>query len=189
MKKREPHTGGTQYCAFLRGINVGGNKLIAMEALRKALEALGLKNVRTVLASGNVAFEGPEAEPATLARKIEKRIEAAFRTPTHVMLRKAVQLRDLAASNPFGEVTVTTGMKLYLTLLPGPTKFRLKTPYQSPKGEFRILKVRDTHVFWLVDPSEGGNTLDCMSFLEEEFGKEITTRNWNTILRLLDLPG
>ncbi|MGH8103125.1 MAG: DUF1697 domain-containing protein, partial [bacterium] len=46
----------SKYVAFLRGINVGGHKPVRMEDLRKALGSLGFKNVRTILASGNVIF-------------------------------------------------------------------------------------------------------------------------------------
>ena len=51
----------TQYCAFLRGINVGGLK-IAMADLRQLMEELGLADVRTVLATGNAVF-GAAATP------------------------------------------------------------------------------------------------------------------------------
>jgi uncharacterized protein (DUF1697 family) len=46
-----------KYVAFLRGINVGGKRLIKMEDLRRVVESIGLKNVRTFIASGNVLFE------------------------------------------------------------------------------------------------------------------------------------
>ena len=44
-----------RYCAFLRGINVGGTKL-NMADLKTEFEAAGFTGVITVLATGNVIF-------------------------------------------------------------------------------------------------------------------------------------
>ena len=70
----------TRYVAFLRGINVGGNKLIKMEELRRTFEALRFKNVRTFIASGNVIFETDETDRELLTEKIERKIRKSFRT-------------------------------------------------------------------------------------------------------------
>ena len=60
------------YVAFLRGINVGGKRLIKMEDLRRVVESIGLKNVRTFIASGNLLFETSQTNRDALARKIEE---------------------------------------------------------------------------------------------------------------------
>jgi uncharacterized protein (DUF1697 family) len=46
-----------KYAALLRGINVGRNKRVAMEDLRKILGSLGHVDVKTYLNSGNVGDE------------------------------------------------------------------------------------------------------------------------------------
>ena len=48
----------TRYAAFLRGVNVGGVNL-KMAEVAAALADAGFKNVRTILASGNVLLESP----------------------------------------------------------------------------------------------------------------------------------
>ncbi|MBM4406965.1 MAG: DUF1697 domain-containing protein, partial [Chloroflexi bacterium] len=63
--------------ALLRGINVGGNKVIKMADLAKAFTSLGFANVRTLLASGNVVFEASNAKAAT-SSVIEAALEKAF---------------------------------------------------------------------------------------------------------------
>ena len=68
----------TRYVAFLRGINVGGNNLIKMEELRRALAALRFKNVRTFIASGNVIFESGETKRELLAAQIERKVRKSF---------------------------------------------------------------------------------------------------------------
>jgi hypothetical protein len=41
-------------------------------------------------------------------------------------------------------------------------------------------------VFSVLDLSKGKGTIDTMSILEKEFGPNVTTRNWNTILRIIE---
>src|SRR5258708_5109578 len=60
----------TKFAAFLRGINVGGNKLIKMDDLKKCFAALAFKNVKTILASGNVLFESTDDDEVALGKKI-----------------------------------------------------------------------------------------------------------------------
>jgi uncharacterized protein (DUF1697 family) len=47
------------------------------------------------------------------------------------------------------------------------------------------LKVAGGELFSVVDLSTGGSTLDAMGFIEKEFGKNATTRNWNTVQKLI----
>ena len=66
----------TTYIAFLRAINVSGQKLIKMEELRSALAGIpGVKNVRTYIQSGNVIFDAQEGEEEKQRVKIEKQIK------------------------------------------------------------------------------------------------------------------
>ena len=51
-----------RHVALLRAINVGG-RIVKMDALRAACEQIGLTKVETFIASGNVIFESPSADP------------------------------------------------------------------------------------------------------------------------------
>ena len=50
-----------RHVAFLRGVNVGGHKPVKMAELQATFAGLGLKNVRTALAGGNVLFDTPSS--------------------------------------------------------------------------------------------------------------------------------
>ena len=63
----------TTYIALLRVINVGGNKMVAMAALRDALTDIGFQDVRTLLQSGNVVFQAATTSPATLETQLEQK--------------------------------------------------------------------------------------------------------------------
>ena len=75
-----------KYIALLRGINVGGKTLIKMEELRACIEALGLDDVSTYIASGNVLFETSHRSAAKLKTKIEGAIERRLRLPVKVVV-------------------------------------------------------------------------------------------------------
>ena len=169
--------------AFLRGVNVGGHKKIAMAALKSAFESMGFRNVRTVLASGNVVFEASGKDPH-LDRTISRGLEKAFGFPVKVVLRTVRELRVLVASDPFKSVPADPNVRLYVTFLAQrtPGSFRLFLP-ASPKG-VRIVRVTPGEIFSIVMLSPGVGTPDLMAFLERAIGSEVTTRNWQTVIRL-----
>ncbi len=173
------------YAAFLRGINVGGNKQIKMDALRAAFEGMGCQNVQTLLASGNVLFEAAEHDVDALVAAIEAGLEKAFGASIGVLLRSREQIRALAAAAPFAGVAVTKDTRLYVSFLSVPPKDESMAGYVSPGGEFRILRVSSGEVCSVLTLSPEMRTTEAMSVLEKTFGKKITTRNWNTIEKIL----
>lgn len=90
-----------QYAALLRGINVGGIR-IKMADLRRVLSHCGLKNVRTVLASGNVMFEvAHDTNPDTLRDTIEAALTNEFGYEAKVFVVEMERLRAIVAAYPF----------------------------------------------------------------------------------------
>jgi uncharacterized protein (DUF1697 family) len=176
----------SKHVAFLRGINVGGHKPVKMDELRKSFEALGFQNVKTILASGNVLFEAPKASPLSLTRSIETKLEAAVGHKISVLLRSLGELQDLADRRPFQNIKVTTQTRLYVTFLSEKPKSELRIPHQSPEKNFTILRGSSSEVCSVLTLSPKAQTTDLMAFLEKAFGRNITTRNWNTITRILE---
>src|SRR5437899_2291529 len=93
----------TTYIAMLRGINVSGHKIIKMEHLRAAFEALGFKEVTTYVQSGNVVFKGATKSPALLTKRIEEKISSEFGFAVPVILRTAGELGDIVKGNAFAK--------------------------------------------------------------------------------------
>jgi uncharacterized protein (DUF1697 family) len=186
---KNPQPSRVKHVAFLRGINVGGNKLIRMEELKKAFAALGFANVSTILASGNVLFDSKPASESALAAQIEGKLKKTFRTEIGVMVRRVEELRRLEASQPFKGVSITPQTRLYVTFLSEKPASKFKAPYTSPDKSLRVLRLSATEVCTALTLSPKGGTVDLMVFLEKQFGKKITTRNWNTIARILKAAG
>jgi uncharacterized protein (DUF1697 family) len=173
-----------KYAAFLRGINVGG-VTVKMDKLKKTFETLGFKNVKTLLASGNVLFAAPAASESTLVNKIEKKLETAFGREIGVLVRKIKELQRLAEADPFAGIKVTPQTRLYVTFLAEKNKSRLKIPHETPDKNVGIIRATDREVHSVVMLSPTSRTVDLMSLLEKEFGRKVTTRNWNTIEKIL----
>jgi uncharacterized protein (DUF1697 family) len=177
-----------RFFLFLRGINVGGNKKVPMGDLKKALEKAGFNYVMTLLNSGNVVLESDET--ADSVRKIsEEAIRKKFGFDVSVIVRTADELQELADTDPYAGIKMTTETRQYVSFLSAPTKSTLKIPYTSKDMLFKILKVDGLNIISIMLPYKTMQmkTVDAMAILEKEYGKGITTRNWNTVEKLLKL--
>ncbi|HTX43394.1 MAG TPA: DUF1697 domain-containing protein [Methanocella sp.] len=176
----ENTSGVEMYVAFLRGINVGGRTFLKMEELKKAFEALGFRHVKTVLASGNVLFEASRGDAAALSGTIGKKLREVLGREVVVIVRPLEDLRKLQALRPFEGTTA--GMRLFVTLLPEKCR-DISSP--SMRDGFRILSVSDGMICSVLDERPGVGAVHLMGAIEKEFGPRVTTRTWNTILRIL----
>jgi uncharacterized protein (DUF1697 family) len=88
MATSKRHSGDV-YVALLRGVNVGGNNIVSMKALKESFERLGFDDVQTYINSGNVLFRTREADP----RKLEDRIDRML-ARTHGLKGKTVVRND-----------------------------------------------------------------------------------------------
>jgi len=175
----------TTYSAFLRGINVGGNKKVPMPQLKATLEEIGFTDVKTLLASGNAMFSAKKENIAALTKRIATALEKEFGFTIPVLMREMPRLEEMFAAEPFKGITVTKDIRLYVTFLSEVPKTKLKIPYTSDDKALRILKLEDDALYSVLDLSKGSGTIDAMAIIEKEFGKLVTTRNWNTIEKMV----
>lgn len=173
------------YIAFLRGINVGGHQKVNMEDLRALFTSIGFSNVKTLLNSGNVIFDAPEQSAETLQLKIEQSLEQKYGYKISTIVRSKKNLQKLSDRKVFKDITITKETRLYVTFLTEPGKGTISIPYKSPEGQMEILAVIDNVVFSVVVISNNKNTTDLMGVMDKEYGKKVTTRNWNTIEKLI----
>jgi uncharacterized protein (DUF1697 family) len=174
-----------RFAAFLRGINVGGHGAIRMADLKRAFERMGFVNVRTLLTSGNVVFDSQRSDRKVLTREIEAGLQE-LKQDIRVILRSVDDLAALRQADPFREIEVTPGIRLYFTFLAARSRRRTITlPFATAQNEFRILSETAEDVFSVLDLSKGKGTPDAMNVIEREYGSDVTTRNWNTVLKVL----
>src|SRR5438445_10847766 len=89
-----------RYVALFRGINVGRAKRIAMADLRALMEALGYRDVRTLLNSGNVVFTDPRAARGDVAARIEKAVAERTGVSARITVLSAAELAAAPDANP-----------------------------------------------------------------------------------------
>jgi uncharacterized protein (DUF1697 family) len=168
-----------KYIAFLRGINVGGNKKISMKELAALFKRAGFRNIKTILNSGNVVFEGKETAQEALARKIEKAIEDEFGFEVEVQVRTLDEIKELVEKNPFKAFKPDKNFHWYVTFL---NDFKGKSPL-AVDDSHKILGIENNCLFTILDRAKGRST-DFMVIIDKTFGKKVTTRNWKTIVKI-----
>jgi uncharacterized protein (DUF1697 family) len=188
MSKREKTEEiiATSYVAFLRGVNNIGSKTVKMDELKRIFEETGFQKVKTILASGNIAFETSISETDTISTKLESQLEKKLGYKVAVVLRTFRELDLLVKSNPFSQIKITPRTKLFLTLLSEKPISRLKVPYKSPDNDFIVMRIIGNEIFSVVYLLPNKRPYRIISFLENKFGKKITNRNWNTILKIVN---
>jgi uncharacterized protein (DUF1697 family) len=88
------------YVALLRGINVGGNNMISMKALKASFERLGFTDVSTYINSGNILFRTKIADARKIEPKIEKMLVAEYDLGCKVVVRSAAEMARLVDKLP-----------------------------------------------------------------------------------------
>ncbi len=150
-----------RYVAFLRGINPL-NPNMRNARLRSLFQDLGFKDVEPVITSGNVIFQDRSQDSRALENRIENALRRKLRFSSTTIVRNERHLKTLVKSNPFGGKKDAPRSRHHVTFL-------------KKGGE----------VFTVIDPTSTG-TPRVMLKLEQEHGKEITTRTWKTIARIVD---
>ena len=174
-----------RWVALLRGINVGGHKPIKMDELKRAFASLGFQGCKTLLASGNVLFETPETGRTALVRTIEEALKRIFGHEVAVVLRTVGEIQELADAQPFAKVAVTPQTRLYVTFLAeGTTKHSLRAG-TSTGADFTIVRVTPREVCIALTLTQTSGTPELMSYLDKTLGRTVTTRNWNTVAKIL----
>ncbi len=172
----------TTYAALLRGINVGGNNKVPMADLRALCLGLGYDNVETYIQSGNVVFDASGSE-ASVTDEMPAALLATFGLSLSVVVRSAAELVEIVARNPFP--SETDGTKLHVTCfaspLPAPMVAKLD-PALAPPDAFVI----DGRDMYLHLPG-GMGTSKLAVHIGQKLGKLGTSRNWNTVLKLVEM--
>lgn len=179
---KEPHP--VTYALFLRGINVGGHHKLPMSELKDELAQLGCSSVITILNSGNVIFEHQDRSKEHLEQSIANALKARFGFDVPSIVLPMYELINIYASEPFDSVEMTSDIRRYVTFSSAELTHTISAPWTSPDSSFRILTLAPHMIISVLDLAKN-KTPAAMKMLEDIYGKEITTRNWNTIERIM----
>jgi len=174
------------YVAMLRGINVSGQKIIKMEALRASMASLGFADVKTYVQSGNIIFKTAKASTTVLVKKIAGKILADFGHTVSVLVRTPQELADTLKHNALLAEPGVDEARLYVTFLaeaaPENAEMLLK-PLATASEKFCI---RGREIY-LHCPAGYGNSKFSNNAIEKKLSAQATTRNWRTTIALCEL--
>jgi uncharacterized protein (DUF1697 family) len=173
----------TKYVALLRGI-APTNPNMRNDKLRGVFEELGFANVKTVISSGNVVFESPSRSVRKLEDRIEEALPKELRFKSTTIIRSQKQLQQLVDKNPFKSREHSQKSSLNVTFLKKKRKIGIKFPYEIDNRDYTLLGMYDGAICSVIDLTRA-KTPDLMLWLEKKFDKEITTRTWKTVERIL----
>ncbi|MFJ1925562.1 DUF1697 domain-containing protein [Streptomyces sp. NPDC088131] len=179
----------TMYAALLRGINVSGRRKVPMAGLRTLLTGLGHGDVATYLQSGNAVFSSGSGDENTLAAELERAIEAQFGFPVECLVRDAAYLAAVAAACPFPAAGLQ-GRQLHVTYFDRPVDAARYAPLDAAAflpEEFRL----GDRALYLYAPDGLGRSKLAAALSRPSLNKGLTgtSRNWNTVARLVEMTG
>jgi uncharacterized protein (DUF1697 family) len=170
------------YIAFLRGINVSGQKPVQMQMLKEMFENLGFTKVLTYIQSGNVIFESNITDEMALENTILAGILEKFGYEVAVMVRSLPDLEAIIQENP---LQVPETERLYFTFLaclPDAERVgKLDTSKYLPDSFVLVGKM----IYLRVESY--GKTKLSNTFFETKLKVSATTRNFNTLQKIIEL--
>jgi uncharacterized protein (DUF1697 family) len=173
------------YVAMLRGINIGTRNRIKMPALEALFTDLGHADVGSYIQSGNVVFKSRSKSTSNLARAIQQRLAHDLGLDIGVIVRSQPELAQVVRDNPFLRRGASVA-KLHVTFLadtPDADLVRTLAAFDAGLDEIEV-RGREAYLFC---PNGYGNTKLNPALIERRLKTVTTTRNWNTVTKLLEL--
>jgi uncharacterized protein (DUF1697 family) len=177
----------TMYAALLRGINVGGRKKLPMAELRALMTGLGHESVGTYLQSGQAVFAAADGDAESLAAELAGAIEERFGFSVDVLVRDHAYLKAIAEACPFPAAELEA-KQLHVTYFSAPVvpeRFADLDPATHLPEEFRL----GDRALYLYAPDGLGRSKLAEALSRPRINKGLiaTTRNWNTVVKLVEL--
>lgn len=164
----------SRYVAFLRGVSPMNAR---MPDLKRSFEEAGFADVKTLLSSGNVAFSTREAAESTLEREAEAAMQRCLDRSFPTIVRPANALLALLATDPYADFALPPSAKRVITFLRQLPATKPQLPIEREGAH--ILAVVEREVFSTYVPNPRGPVF--MTLIEKTFGKDVTTRTWETV--------
>jgi len=177
---RRSATPHQRWVAFLRAINVGG-RIVKMERLRTEFQALGFGSVETFIASGNILFDGPADDRATLEERIEQQLARALGYPVATFLRTPLELAALVRHEPFPGRDESA--PLWVGFLKSELSPDARARLLALRSDFDELESRGREAFWTC-PTRMSDSKLSGAKMEKALAMPATFRNVTTVRRL-----
>lgn len=173
-----------KYIAFLRGINVGGHRIIKMDALRAMFNQMGFKEVGSYIQSGNVIFNSRSENGEQLTSWIETYLEKELGYAVVVMLRTFDELKAVADNCPFDDSDIEKHEKIYITFLKEEADQEHAGKIEGRSNALEHFRVVGKELFAHCIKNKGKLQFSNM-FVEKILKTSATTRNITSVRAIL----
>ena len=177
----------TRCVALLRGIGPG-NPNQRNENLRMVCEQLGLGQVSTVISSGNVVFDTDSEDLTALETQLERAWQEKIGFDSSTLIRTQEDLQHLVSLDPFQGLEHRKQTYLLVSFTKHPISVEMNLPHGPEDMSFELVAATDRELFTVTDTT-AARTPDVMGWVEARFGKELTSRTWLTVARILKKMG
>jgi uncharacterized protein (DUF1697 family) len=173
-----------RYIAFLRAINVGGHT-VKMDLLRRHFEALGLDQVETFIASGNVIFASSARNTQSLEEKIAGHLEKKLGYDVATFIRTEADLARVAGHEPWSKTMIERAAAFNIAFLDRTLDQAAQRKLQTLKTAIDDFATHEREVYWLCKTRQGKSTFSN-AVLEKTLGVRSTLRGVNTVRQLAE---
>ena len=173
----------TKYVALLRGIGPT-NPNMKSQKLKTFFEELGFAKVQTLITSGNVLFETDDVNIVPMEARIEKALPQKLGFTSTTIIRSQAELQKLVDENPYKGEVHNKNNYLLVTFFKTFRRVPFKLPHNPPYKPYTLLGKVDNAIYGIINLTIG-KTPDYMVWLERQFGKDITSRTFSTVQRIL----
>jgi len=177
----------TQYVAFLRAVNVGGNN-VKKERLVELFEEVGLEGVETFIASGNVRFCSGETDVDELEARIEAHMVEALGWQADTFVRSMEHLAGLLEGRPWADEEPAKGETLSVLFAHRPFTKQERAALKALETPTDRFEAQGREMYWFCRTRMSDSTVKP-SAMAKAAGQPTTSRNLNTIRRLVDKYG
>jgi len=174
-----------KYAAFFRNVNLGRPNCPSKAQLESAFTRAGAVRATSFLTNGTIVFDAP---PGIRARKIlvaahqNLQIECGLKEPAYV--RTVKHLAELVALEPFASLERASVYEFCVSFLPPQEVTLLALPMKSKRQDVELLRSTGTEVL-SVSRKIGNTPGSPNAYLEKLLDAAVTTRAWNTVVRLV----
>lgn len=173
-----------RYVAFLRGINVGGHTVKKAD-LCAPFETIGLANVTSFIASGNIIFDTDKAGAESgLERRIEGELKAALGYDVATFVRSVAEVASVAEQTPFGPDEPASGTSLIVGFLKQAPSASVPKALADLSSDVDQFKVKGRELYWLARQGIARSTVKDHQLAKALGRVDITTRNITTVRKL-----
>jgi uncharacterized protein (DUF1697 family) len=178
----------TVYVSMLRAVNVGGTSRIKMDALREVFESMGLQDVRTLLASGNVVFRSGLKDRAQLVKRSMQEIERQLGLHVEIILRTLAEIESLVDRGPVlsPRADMAKLHVMFLAQMPAGAAQAALVKWHKDSKLPEMLEIRGPEIY-LYYPEGVGRSKLSNAVIENKLGVAGTSRNWNTLTKLIEV--